>query len=617
MSVAKNKVLGIGLAISFMLLFNLITPFQVANVSADTQKTWVNTGISLNKGGSTINCFDGSQPNTVLVSNGSYYESPVVGTYAYNYVTGDVKQISSRNLVYCNEDNGLLYNYDFFNTKTGFKMGSNPNEETPLNFQPTAMAADGTLKVFGIKDGRLYYSADGGKTVQERGQQFSGKFLSVTTAAQDARTVYAVIKGVDLPPIESYNLVPFKYAVYISNDMGVNWQKGFESQTDLNVFNPEVQMLGGKTTPVNWVIYMTHSGYSPSSSRTSYNLSTDGGKTFREIGFRMRDYSFQFYHTSSTIIRLRYGIYPTVPDKDKYQISFNGGVSWNSFNFPFEVKFGTALYQAKNAPNNLFSIEEGGKLWYSNNGGIDWAKIADMPNTDYAYSFFISPYAPTTLLTVKDKQIYRLDLPEVDHFQTIGTDPNNANNGGFYTETRHNMSPLFRNYWDSKGGLAQFGYPRTEAIREFNPSDGKIYTVQYYERNRFEYHPENVGSPYEILLGLLGNQLTETRRNQGEQPFKRVDPPINQPNIAYFPLTGHTLSNSFRDYWEANGGLSIYGYPISEEFKEVNPDDGKTYTVQYFERNRFEYHPENKDTKYEVLLGLLGNSLLRIKGWPF
>src|SRR5262249_29825445 len=29
-------------------------------------------------------------------------------------------------------------------------------------------------------------------------------------------------------------------------------------------------------------------------------------------------------------------------------------------------------------------------------------------------------------------------------------------------------------------------------------------------------------------------------------------------------------------------------------------------TVQYFERNRFEYHPENKGTQYEVLLGLLG-----------
>ena len=28
--------------------------------------------------------------------------------------------------------------------------------------------------------------------------------------------------------------------------------------------------------------------------------------------------------------------------------------------------------------------------------------------------------------------------------------------------------------------------------------------------------------------------------------------------------------------------------------------------VQYFERNRIEYHPENQGTKYEFQLGLLG-----------
>ena len=87
------------------------------------------------------------------------------------------------------------------------------------------------------------------------------------------------------------------------------------------------------------------------------------------------------------------------------------------------------------------------------------------------------------------------------------------------------------------------------------------------------------------------------------------------PGATYFPETGHNLRNSFKAYWEGNGGLSLYGYPISEEFIEVNPDDGKTYVVQYFERNRFEWHPENIWTRYEVLLGLLGNQLLIERGW--
>jgi hypothetical protein len=49
-------------------------------------------------------------------------------------------------------------------------------------------------------------------------------------------------------------------------------------------------------------------------------------------------------------------------------------------------------------------------------------------------------------------------------------------------------------------------------------------------------------------------------------------------------------------------GWPQYGYPISEEFYEVSPDDGGTYVVQYFERARFEWHPEHSGTPYEVLL---------------
>ena len=45
--------------------------------------------------------------------------------------------------------------------------------------------------------------------------------------------------------------------------------------------------------------------------------------------------------------------------------------------------------------------------------------------------------------------------------------------------------------------------------------------------------------------------------------------------------------------------------PISEEFVETL-DDGKPYLVQYFERARFEYHPEAADPQYEVLLGQFG-----------
>lgn len=73
----------------------------------------------------------------------------------------------------------------------------------------------------------------------------------------------------------------------------------------------------------------------------------------------------------------------------------------------------------------------------------------------------------------------------------------------FFPETGHSLGGPFRAYWESKGGLAQFGLPLTEEIIE----GGK--TVQWFERARFEYNPQGVGTPNEVLLGQLGRTLWE------------------------------------------------------------------------------------------------------------
>ena len=107
------------------------------------------------------------------------------------------------------------------------------------------------------------------------------------------------------------------------------------------------------------------------------------------------------------------------------------------------------------------------------------------------------------------------------------------------------------------------------------------------------------------LLGLLGRRAARGR--EGEPPFQPVPDPGDG---SWFPETGHTLRDGFRAYWTANGGLAVFGFPISEPFEERNADDGLVYTVQYFERNRFEYHPELAGTPYEILLGQLGRQAL-------
>src|SRR5215207_1466158 len=72
-----------------------------------------------------------------------------------------------------------------------------------------------------------------------------------------------------------------------------------------------------------------------------------------------------------------------------------------------------------------------------------------------------------------------------------------------------------------------------------------------------------------------------------------------------FTETGFCVGGRFLDYWEANGGLAQQGLPITAVIEERSAFDGKVYRVQYFERARFEQHPENP-APHDVLLGLLG-----------
>ncbi|HYP19268.1 MAG TPA: hypothetical protein VEY08_04270, partial [Chloroflexia bacterium] len=79
-----------------------------------------------------------------------------------------------------------------------------------------------------------------------------------------------------------------------------------------------------------------------------------------------------------------------------------------------------------------------------------------------------------------------------------------------------------------------------------------------------------------------------------------------QPDSRIFPETGREVKGRFLKYWQEHGGLAQQGFPLSNEMQERSDVDGKTYTVQYFERAVFELHPENAPP-YDVLLSLLGS----------
>ncbi len=171
----------------------------------------------------------------------------------------------------------------------------------------------------------------------------------------------------------------------------------------------------------------------------------------------------------------------------------------------------------------------------------------------------------------------------------------------------------FREYWVQNGGLPVFGYPVSPATMQ-QTAEGTFLT-QYFERNRFELHPENA-APYDVLLGRLGD---DRLRQQGRdwQTFPKA-----QPSAAhYFAQSGHAIENvPFWTYWSTHGlefdgrqgkseaeSLALFGLPISEPAMETNAS-GANVLTQWFERARLEYHPNNPDP-FKVLLGLLGNEV--------
>ena len=165
-----------------------------------------------------------------------------------------------------------------------------------------------------------------------------------------------------------------------------------------------------------------------------------------------------------------------------------------------------------------------------------------------------------------------------------------------FVETGACTGGRFLEHWAANGGLARNGYPLGPVRRE-RLDDGTTYNVQYFERVRLEFHPEN-NAPDDVLLGQFGRRIHP------------ADPPVAAlPGATFDPVTGHNIARpAFAAYYAANGGLAQFGHPLSEELVETL-EDGRRYSVQYFERARFEWHPESRDPQDQVLLGQFGRRI--------
>lgn len=182
-----------------------------------------------------------------------------------------------------------------------------------------------------------------------------------------------------------------------------------------------------------------------------------------------------------------------------------------------------------------------------------------------------------------------------------------------FAPTGHTVCGRLLTFWDQNGGLPVFGYPISVELGE--PSAGKLYRTQWFERHRFELHPENA-PPYDVLLGLLGRARLPSR-GAACTPTQPLPPGTGR----LVPETGFTIPAIFDRYYRSQGlefdgaagkslaeSLALFGFPISPATGERFPD-GKCLWTQYFERVRFEYHPELPASS-QILLGLLGRETL-------
>ncbi len=141
----------------------------------------------------------------------------------------------------------------------------------------------------------------------------------------------------------------------------------------------------------------------------------------------------------------------------------------------------------------------------------------------------------------------------------------------YFPQTGHNVQGEFLRYYRSVANpTLVFGYPITD---QFTSRDGKI--VQYFQRARFELRSD-LPEGQRVQLTALGRLTYEKNRQLV------IDNPLA---CRKYIETGFSICYAFLTFFDQNGGLAQFGYPISPfEFQN-------NVIVQYFEKARFEWRP--------------------------
>jgi hypothetical protein len=157
-------------------------------------------------------------------------------------------------------------------------------------------------------------------------------------------------------------------------------------------------------------------------------------------------------------------------------------------------------------------------------------------------------------------------------------------NNRYFPETGHNVQGDFLRFYNVVSDpTTLYGYPITE---QFNRKDGLL--IQYFQRARFEYHPELPDGQH-VTLADLGTQMY--------MPSAQLN--LYNPFACHlYAQTNFPVCFAFLDFYNKYGGPLQFGYPISP----FEYHDG--LIVQYFQRARMEWQPSNPEGERVVLTDL-------------
>jgi hypothetical protein len=577
-----------GMILLSLLLAGAVPHAALPSRAQPAPPTWYDTGITL--AGPTVEfCFDATQAYRVFVNEAA-------GTVAYDWRTGARTVVNPRPYALCTPT-GLLFAAPT-GTDPPWRFSSADPVGRAIAHLPTHLAADGTSQVYSIAGGEdeFWYSADGGVTWQSRHFGIQGE---VTLDKADARILYKLYSN----PSET-GCNPRQTLGYLrdrSTDTGQYWQW----QLGVNLVpqygksgSLHLQTIPGAAVPAGSLLQIyTFRGCTAKPDSAIFMLTTDGGYSFSDVGQVTAPAALHFLHTSAGLLRWTIPLSGTT---SQLEVRYPGQWDWwpvtPAFPHPGTQPAARAELQGAAAAPALVFLAAGDQQWYSTDGGRHWQPWAGEPGFGRA-----SPYLPMTLLKVQDGHLYRRAVPEAARALMEPVVPICHRDSTYVPETAHNLADPVRAYWEAHGGLAQFGYPITEALRQITSGGDRVSTTQYFERAVLAYDREN-SAPDEVIVSDLGAAAYQQRYGAAGAPNQQINPE----NPRFFPETGRTVGGRFRTYWEQHGGLAQQGYPLSDEVVDQNPLNGQPYTVQYFERAVFEWHPEYAGTPYEVLLRHLG-----------